>query len=271
MEIKKYSWEEILNSNLKELDLFGYGSLLNHFSHDYEIKTFDKVILQGYKRVFNINHPIEMIEERDQRYFNISKLLNEDYLKPFNRMSLNNRGGLNIVKTNHNLDRTNGAILKIERKDFETLAERESIYDLYFEEVITYEGKRTTALVLVSPEEILSKGVLPYYLYYKSCRHGSYMISQQFGEDFDKTTFNDDLKTLTIDWFLKKYFPVGSKVKLVSFKFSQNIECDWKLTKNYNKILKVIGKKNNFILVENSNGDTLTLDSLDLSPILKNY
>lgn len=150
---------------METYNFVGYGSLLSHKSLKETIKDkkFKKVLLNGYKRVFNLS---------------LSEKYNEDVL--------------NLVKSRGSS--CNAVIFKVTEKELEKLNHREAEYNL--EEIPVYDlsGKKI-GKALASIDKFIkidNEARLPSKSYLKLCRDAAYKIGKRFGKIWDDTTFLAD-------------------------------------------------------------------------------
>lgn len=151
----------------------GYGSLLSHKSlqETFSNKKFKKVIIKGFKRVFNLID---------------SKGRNPDVL--------------NIEKSKNNF--LNGVLFSVNSKELKKLKEREDDYNL--EEVEYYDFKTGKLLgnCLISIDYLVAidhRHKNPKKKYFILCREAAYHLSKEFGKMWDETTFTSSGEKIA-DW-----------------------------------------------------------------------
>ena len=145
-------------------EIVGYGSLISHNSlkESCKDKEFHPVIIQGYKRIFNVTEN-------------------------------NNFDVLNIKESKK--DKLNAVLFQVNEKELKKLKEREDWYN--FEETNVYDFKTNKILTkaLISIDHIIcidkSKHP-PNKSYFILCREAAYQISNEFGKFWDETTFIDN-------------------------------------------------------------------------------
>ena len=194
----KTTWEDIIASELKYIDLIGYGSILNTASHEGDTGEPDTVVVSGFKRIYNLKmaHPDlsdEKIEAIRKKYWEKYGVMS---LEEARKIWDENYCALNSLYTWNSSDKVNGVVIRIPRKDFETYMKREEIYDLYttrynYIDPETGEITHNTHLgyILSAKEEYTIKDGYAFLPYHKFSRTGAYNFWEYFGKMFDETTF----------------------------------------------------------------------------------
>tara|TARA_Y100000310_G_C20514656_1_gene730585 strand:+ start:202 stop:708 length:507 start_codon:yes stop_codon:yes gene_type:complete len=165
--------------------IIAYGSLMN--KQQFSGKSCKLVHVQGWKRIFN-------------------KVVSRDVWK---RQSHGNYvGTLNVVEEEN--ASFNAVAYEIDNAELSTLLQREE--DYHTEEVVVKELKSGSplenCLMFVSNETnekgkpITRDDIFPIPAYLDVCRSGAYSWGEEFGEEFDRTTFLADRK-ITIETYLR--------------------------------------------------------------------
>lgn len=104
---------------------------------------------------------------------------------------------LNCKYTGFSWDRVNGVVIRIKRKDFDTYAKREAIYDLHtsrYHYICPESGKIThnnhSWYILSAKSEYIIDDGHAFLPYHKFSRDGAYHFWEYFGKMFDETTKN---------------------------------------------------------------------------------
>lgn len=166
---------------MKRFKVIAYGSLEDHKSlmEDLPDKKFKKVIVKGYKRVFNL--------------VDVSGF--SSLIKPifkFLRLNLKNNGDkvLNLVKDDNYY--FNGVMFSVNENEMIRLKKRELEYNI--EEVDVYDfitrKKIGRAFIFIDVYLRISKfRGKPDQKYLELCRNAAYKLGNDFGKVWDKTTF----------------------------------------------------------------------------------
>ncbi|OIO80117.1 hypothetical protein AUJ84_04585 [Candidatus Pacearchaeota archaeon CG1_02_32_132] len=143
-------------------NVVGYGSLISHssFKEDYSDKKFKPVIVNGYKRIFNI------LEE--------------------------NKGldVLNILESKKN--KFNGVLFKLNEKELKKLKEREDWYNIEEAEYYDFETKKKIGKGLLFIDHLIlidKHKKKPDKKYFILCREAAYHLKKEFGKMWDETTY----------------------------------------------------------------------------------
>jgi len=149
--------------NKKRYNVVGYGSLVSHKSLKQTIpdKKFKLVIVQGYKRIFNL-------EDKGGDYLNIEKSPGSKF---------------------------NGVLFSVDEEEFKKLVKRELEYNLEEEDVFDFKtGKKIgKAFVFIDYFFDIDPGrMFPEKRYFALCREAAYHISEKFGKFWDETTFTSE-------------------------------------------------------------------------------
>ncbi|SHJ62670.1 hypothetical protein [Pseudozobellia thermophila] len=182
-----YPWKDFLRSK-DEFNLFGYGSLINQFSSQKDIKgslQLVPVTAIGVKRILNYDpdenvrsRPIYHDPDRGEPYF----------------------GAFNVQYTGLDHDRANGVLRRVQKSDYANFTAREIGYSLVRIECFPFdrpEAKSIEAYTLVAPEvyngrQLVNNDLLPNVPYYKICRDGAKAISAAFLQQWLDTSFLGD-------------------------------------------------------------------------------
>lgn len=200
--MNKFSWEEILKNN-EDIQLIGYGSLLNNNTHHCEHKT-TPVIFFGFKRIYNYRACPENPCEKWRALF-------KEYLKKYNIIDENDFENhiknppcvLNCIPTGNKNDTVNGLCMDIPAHELEKYSIREKDYDLIeteYQIVCPETGKTNncfqTAYVLTAKDSAIYPEWKPFLAYHNNTRNGAYNLWSYFGKMFDETTFCNEWKYL---------------------------------------------------------------------------
>ena len=169
------------------VNIIGYASMINEESLAKTIKPreFKEVLIKGYKRIFN------------QRAYR---------LRQYNADPKQNRVAIaNAVPQENSY--FNAVMFEVDDYEFEKLMIREKACHT---KKVTAELKnmeKAEAVMFVGNKvhegtEMASNDYLPIELYLKRCRQGAYEVSEEFGKQWDETTFIGDGRT--IKEYLKK-------------------------------------------------------------------
>jgi cation transport regulator ChaC len=156
--------------------IVGYGSLMNKesFAKTLKPREMKLVWIEGYKRVFNIKPSRPYLYKEGGKGMEI--------------------GVANIEESGG--QRVNGFMFEVDESELEKLKIRERSYRLKEVEVSDYETED-----LIGPaytfignkrfrdEIIISKDFEPLPSYLEMVRKAAYEISEQFGHDFDASSF----------------------------------------------------------------------------------
>lgn len=184
-----YPWPDLegdlQKSGSPTFDLIGYGSLLDPNSARRTIKDTPEnghppVLAIGATRVFDYVMPPSMIEEHPEKF---------DPQK---------KAALNLRHSPENRSLFNGRILTVRIQDIEGLRNREKGYDL---QPIVYipwgewTAEPKNAYVLVARQQTIDGRQLvddtaePFPPYEKICRDGAALVSKQFLDFYQRTTY----------------------------------------------------------------------------------
>lgn len=157
----------------KSIKFIGYGSLLNHESlrETIEDKKFKKIIVKGYKRIFDLE---------------IKKEGKSDIL--------------NIIKDKKGL--FNGVMFNVTEDELFRLKKREDEYNFESVDVYDFKTKKKIGKALVAIDHIVGidrDNKKPNEHYLNLCRKGAYSIGRDFGKFWDETTYTSKNEKLS-DW-----------------------------------------------------------------------
>ena len=165
--------------------VIGYGSLMN--KDEFQSKNFKLVRVKGWGRIFNrIN-----LRSAWEKYGKGNKI-----------------GTLNVVKSPGLY--FNALAYKVSDKDFQKLIEREVDYHTEKAEAYDFETNEKVEEVTFfvsnkktkDGKQILRENIMPNPKYLEVCRRGAYSWGDNFGKEFDKSTFLADGKT-SIEAYIK--------------------------------------------------------------------
>jgi len=158
------------------IKIIGYGSLVSKSSLQKTVKNhsnFQFVWVHDYKRVFDIQSPKKLYEpwDTDVAVLNIEK---EDGAK------------------------FNAIVFEVSVDDFHKLIEREKSYHLVKVRYNDYETDKGEgeAYMFIGIEEYIHKNINPNTRYFHTCHKAAHDVGKQFGEDWDKTTFLADGRSM---------------------------------------------------------------------------
>jgi hypothetical protein len=201
--MKRYTWQDIIKENEKNIKLIGYGSLLNSNTHHSE-HNWIPVIIKGFKRIYNLRvvplRPtkkwLKFIKKYWKKYWIINKKTRKQQISK-------NSCVLNCIYTWNKKDLVNWLCINVQSSDYKSYSVRETQYYLYktnFEYICpnTWKVTKTNekAYVLWAKKEAILKKWKPFQNYHINTRKWAYGIWKYFWELFDKTTFNTKWKKL---------------------------------------------------------------------------
>jgi len=267
-----YSWKEIIeNKDIDKISLVGYGSLLNRETHHTNTNSLIPVKVDGFRREFTLTYGEDRCTSKayNERFLKSAISLSEDYNNEHNKLSyINNSGSLNVKIDKNNS--VNGLLLDIKRKDFISYADRERQYNLVKVTVELFNENDIAPeyiYILVSDNDTFVQDLKIYYLYQKTCRNGAYSISNEFGEFYDRTTFDNKQRLAYIE-INERFFKPGTELII-----KQNLITINKFPGETENIIKNDGEK--CIILNNrgylaevliiSTGNKLWIDTGDLS------
>lgn len=212
------TWQEIINQKKDHIYLVGYGSLLNTNTHHSKKEYLSPVKVKGYKRIFSHSYPEHICNDNKykERFVRSAKIHREDYNCKLNQLDyMNNSGAFEVIKDEQSS--INGLILKIENKDFHSYMIREGAYELHKVEVNFYNEQEKLqsseeVYILVKPKHI-NENCDFYYLYQKTSRIGAYRISEEFGREYDDTTYSSNHR-LAYEELNKRVFKIGQEFEI---------------------------------------------------------
>lgn len=168
----------------------GYGSLMSHKSlqEDLNNKKFKKVIVKGYKRIFDINLTSALKSKKT------TDILNVEEEKGF---------------------QFNGVMFKIDDKEIKNLKKREEGYKFKEVECFDFKTKKRIgkAFLSIDSHYMIDKyHKKPNRKYLILCREAAYHINKKFGQFWDETTFTSTGKKIK-DWIKKnqEYETINTK------------------------------------------------------------
>lgn len=193
--MKKYTWNDIINSNLENIYIFWIWSLINKNTLKNRKTEAFPWIAYWFKRIYNI-------KQKKSRYKTIQDKVYKNLGKTY-YINNKNSWSLNTIITNKK-DYINWLVIKIKRKDFLYYAQREYKYYLYKTNVykidpctLKKEKKIYDVFILSAKKNFICNNITPYYWYHLLCLQGAYSISENFWKTFEETTYN-------INWNLIK-------------------------------------------------------------------
>lgn len=175
-----------------ETYLIGYGTLLNRGSLGTSIgqssargKSLMSVVVRDYRRLFNLR----------PTHYETSHRLNSEPIENA-AMNIERAPGLHF----------NGLAFRVKSEELERLDERERYYERQLVPMFSFEtGKHVgeghvyvSALDAPWIERDVAK-LMPLWRDVVWAREGAYKISDQFGRDFDATTYLADGETFVFD------------------------------------------------------------------------
>lgn len=192
----KHTWDDIIESELKEIKLIGYGSILSKHTKEENTHYGETVVVSGFERIYNL----KMVPE----WFCRSKL--EAFMKKYW-----GKYGIHTMEQVDNLDpkycvlnaqesknpdsQLNWVLIQIPRSDFETFKKREEIYDLFPVKynhinpeswVICEEWEE--AFILCAQTQYTIEDGYAFPPYHELCQNGAYSYGEKFWRMFDETT-----------------------------------------------------------------------------------
>ncbi|GEM_PF-1882057 len=158
---------------MKKYPIVGYGSLLSHSSLKKTIrdKKFQKIIIKGYKRIFNLidgKKDILNLEKSKKNYFN-------------------------------------AILFYANKKELKKIKLREDEYNLEKVDVFDFITKEKICQAYISIDYIVdidNKKKNPDKKYFILCRSAAYSLGNDFGKFWDKTTYTSQNKKIT-EWIKK--------------------------------------------------------------------
>lgn len=189
-----YPWKDLF-SGLENFYLFGYGSLINEYSSQKDLKKSKMLFpanAYGVKRILNYS-PDENVRKRSG-YNDPDR--GEQYSAAFN-----------IELTKKPEDRANGVLRLIRKSDFEAFVAREVGYSLIKIPCLPFDGDNQTiieAYTLCAPHfyndrQLVDNTLMPNVPYYNVCKKGALDISQDFLDEWLATSFIGDGRNVS-DW-----------------------------------------------------------------------
>lgn len=156
-------------NSIRKIKLIGYGSLVNQKSLRKTIKqhsNFHEVWVHGYRRLFDLRSIKQLYEPWDR-----------------------NIAVLNVEAAKH--AKFNAVLFEVNLKQFHAILKREKTYSLVKVKYSNYHTNKVEgeAFLFIGLEEDIHKNLNPNTHYFHICRRGGYSISKKFGQDWDKTTF----------------------------------------------------------------------------------
>ncbi len=187
--MKKYTWNDIINSNFKSIHIFWIWSLINKKTLISKKLEYFPWIIYWFKRIYNIKYP-------KSEFNRVQNLVYKNTNKKYN---INNKNSwiLNVSITNNKNDFLNWLIVKINKEDFKYYAKREYQYFLY--QAHSYkidphtfkkEEKIYNTFILSAKKNYICKKVRPYCWYHNLCLKWAYNVSKRFWQIFEKTTYD---------------------------------------------------------------------------------
>ena len=154
---------------MEKVKIIGYGSLISKESLKRTIKThsnFKEVLVHGYKRVFDLKSAKQMYEpwDTDVAVLNVEKSKNA---------------------------RFNGVVYEVSLNEFHKLLEREKTYRIIKVKYSDYKTDKAEgeAFLFLGLEQYVHPNLNPHTHYFHVCRKGAYSISDEYGLDWDRTTY----------------------------------------------------------------------------------
>ena len=185
----RYPWTELFESSLATIPIFAYGSLVDPQSAAKSFQftqiEMNYVVAIGVRRIFNYVMP-----ERHLRRWGVDPTGNE-------------KAALNLQVTEKAQDKVNGAIIQIDKRDFENMLLREEGYDLIQLECCKWSNDSENRgganclkpfAFIADPETSLGASfvdnrVEPVPGYQDLCIEAAHNVSTGFGRYFNRTTF----------------------------------------------------------------------------------
>jgi len=196
--MKKITWNDVIQSDVENINLIGYGSILNHTTHEWDSSHLETVIVHGFKRTYNLKMVPDgmdrtIIEAFMKKYWVKYGITTLEQVEELGKEQV---CVLNAICTDNDSDTLNGVLINIPRKDFEIYQKREEIYDLYkthYSIIHTDTGEITPSdkwwYILSAHEEYLIENGHAFLPYHSLAREWAYHYGKLFGEMFDATTF----------------------------------------------------------------------------------
>jgi cation transport regulator ChaC len=161
--------------------IIGYGSLMN--KDEFSARDYKLVRVLGWRRVFNKVAARGVWREK---------------------IDGDKKATLNVVNCKES--RFNAVVMKVDKRQFDEIVAREKGY--YYKKVqcmIISSGEVIEAILFIvnSATGEIADEILPIDAYLEVCRKGAYSFGEDFGKEFDRTTYLSDEKTTVADYILE--------------------------------------------------------------------
>lgn len=197
--MEKFSWQQILDSDLESIEILWYGSLIDTGSHHND-HVMTPIVFEGFKRTYNL--PVFSHDVWDselsfmKKYLKRYGITQEEQITKFIQSS---PCVLNCTYTGNKKDIVNWLCLEIKRKDFLDYSLRECCYDLIktpYHIICPNTGAISQThkygYVLVGHDEKIAPSGEIFHAYHEKTRQWAYRIWEYFGKLFDATTYHLD-------------------------------------------------------------------------------